>query len=111
MVLNLLNGVINLDDILKKLDKTIKENETLIIATSGGPDSMVLLSLLIKLSQTKNITIICAHVNHNLRKESQEEALMVEKYANENNVIFEKMEINHYEEILKTMLARKGIIF
>lgn len=89
--------MINLDDILKKLDKTIKENETLITATSGGPDSMALLSLLIKLSQTKNITIICAHVNHNLRKESQEEALMVEKYANENNIIFEKMEINHYE--------------
>ncbi|HIQ90256.1 MAG TPA: tRNA lysidine(34) synthetase TilS [Candidatus Coprosoma intestinipullorum] len=86
-----------MDDILKKLDKTIKENETLITATSGGPDSMALLSLLIKLSQTKNITIICAHVNHNLRKESQEEALMVEKYANENNIIFEKMEINHYE--------------
>ena len=89
--------MINLDDILKKLDKTIKENETLITATSGGPDSMALLSLLIKLSQTKKITIICAHVNHNLRKESQEEAIMVEKYANENNLIFEKMEINHYE--------------
>ena len=97
MVLNLLNGVINLDDILKKLDKTIKENETVITATSGGPDSMALLSLLIKLSKTKKITIICAHVNHNLRKESQEEAIMVEKYANENNLIFEKMEINHYE--------------
>ncbi len=97
MVLNLLNGVINLDDILKKLDKTLKENETLITATSGGPDSMALLSLLIKLSKTKKITIICAHVNHNLRKESQEEAIMVEKYANENNLIFEKMEINHYK--------------
>lgn len=89
--------MINLDDILKKLDKTLKENETLITATSGGPDSMALLSLLIKLSQTKKITIICAHVNHNLRKESQEEAIMVEKYANENNLIFEKMEINHYK--------------
>ena len=89
--------MINLDDILKKLDKTLKENETLITATSGGPDSMALLSLLIKLSKTKKITIICAHVNHNLRKESQEEAIMVEKYANENNLIFEKMEINHYE--------------
>ena len=86
-----------MDDILKKLDKTIKENETLITATSGGPDSMALLSLLIKLSKTKKITIICAHVNHNLRKESQEEAIMVEKYANENNLIFEKMEINHYK--------------
>lgn len=89
--------MINLDDILKKLDKTIKENETVITATSGGPDSMALLSLLIKLSKTKKITIICAHVNHNLRKESQEEAIMVEKYANENNLIFEKMEINHYK--------------
>lgn len=89
--------MINLDDILKKLDKTIKENETVITATSGGPDSMALLNLLIKLSKTKKITIICAHVNHNLRKESQEEAIMVEKYANENNLIFEKMEINHYE--------------
>ena len=89
--------MINLDDILKKLDKTIKENEMLITATSGGPDSMALLSLLIKLSKTKKITIICAHVNHNLRKESKEEAIMVEKYANENNLIFEKKEINHYE--------------
>ena len=89
--------MINLDDILKKLDEAIKENETVITATSGGPDSMALLSLLIKLSKTKKITIICAHVNHNLRKESQEEAIMVEKYANENNLIFEKMEINHYE--------------
>lgn len=89
--------MINLDDILKKLDKTIKENETVITATSGGPDSMALLNLLIKLSKTKKITIICAHVNHNLRKESQEEAIMVKKYANENNLIFEKMEINHYE--------------
>ena len=42
----------------------------------GGADSMALLHLLLTLKETKAINIICAHVNHNIRKESATEAKM-----------------------------------
>lgn len=81
---------------LEFLNNNIQDNTSVVIACSGGPDSMCLLSLVNNLSTTKNITVICAHVNHKLRKESEEEAQMVERYCKENNIIFESMEITDY---------------
>ena len=81
---------------LEFLNNNIQDNTNVVIACSGGPDSMCLLSLVNNLSTTKNITVICAHVNHKLRKESEKEAQMVERYCKENNIIFESMEITDY---------------
>ena len=81
---------------LEFLNNNIQDNTSVVIACSGGPDSMCLLSLVNNLLTTKNITVICAHVNHKLRKESEEEAQMVERYCKENNIIFESMEITDY---------------
>ena len=81
---------------LEFLNNNIQDNTSVVVACSGGPDSMCLLSLVNNLSTTKNITVICAHVNHKLRKESEEEAQMVERYCKENNIIFESMEITDY---------------
>ena len=67
------------------LSSYLNEGDTIICATSGGIDSMCLLSILLKY----NIKIVCAHVNHNLREESFEEYEFVKKYCNDNNVIFE----------------------
>ena len=75
---------------------SFNENESLVVAVSGGPDSMALLHLLIKLREKININIICAHVNHNVRKESDKEKVFVEKYCKKNNVIFEYMKIKNY---------------
>lgn len=75
---------------LKELE--INKNEYLVVATSGGPDSMALLHLL----KTNGYKIICAHVNHNLRSISDEEYIFVEKYCKENNIIFEGMKIESY---------------
>lgn len=75
---------------------SFNENESLIVAVSGGPDSMALLHLLIKVRKTININIVCAHVNHNVRKESNKEKIFVEKYCKKNNVIFEYMKIKDY---------------
>ena len=61
------------------LNSTIKEREIVVLGLSGGPDSMCLLHLLLKIKEKKNITIICAHVNHNLRKESAEEETFVKR--------------------------------
>ena len=46
----------------------------------------------------KNLKVICAHVNHKVRKESDEEAKMVEKFATDNNNIFELYEITKYHD-------------
>ncbi len=98
MELNQLNGVITMNNILEELKQELPKNSKIVVATSGGPDSMCLLDHLLKIKNQKQLTLICAHVNHQLRKESAQEALMVKNYCNQNNIIFEMMTIDHYEK-------------
>ena len=81
-----------------KLIKLINKNSTVIVSCSGGPDSMALLSVVNNIKKDLNLKVIVAHVNHKVRKESDEEALMVEEYAKKNNDIFELYEIDNYHE-------------
>lgn len=74
-------------DVYKFLDNYLNDKDVVVCATSGGVDSMSLLDVLIK--SKKNLKIICAHVNHNLRKESFEEYEFVKKYCEDNNIVFE----------------------
>ena len=85
-----------MNDILEKL-KNLPNDISIVIAVSGGPDSMALLNLLNVIKKEKNIKIICAHVNHNLRKESKAEAQMVKDYCTQKNIIYEYMEIKEYK--------------
>ncbi len=84
------------------LNSLLKENDTVVIGLSGGPDSMCLLNLLINLN--KSIRIVCAHINHNIRKESIKELEFVKEYCDKKNVIFEtttfekKSETTEYNE-------------
>ena len=87
---------------MKKVIDFLKNNlnnkDAVVVACSGGPDSMCLLDLVTKLKDELNLKIIVAHVNHKLRIESEEEAQMVKKYAKDNGLIFELLEINDYLE-------------
>ena len=58
-------------EVLNFLNNLLKENDTIVIATSGGPDSMCLLSILNSLKDKYKLKLICAHVNHGLRSESE----------------------------------------
>lgn len=111
MALHQLNGVMKMNDILEKLKTQIDNNQTLIVATSGGPDSMALLNLLNNLKEKKHLKLICAHVNHNLRKESQEEAEMVKKYCQTQGILFEYMEINNYKGNTENFARQKRYAF
>lgn len=92
------------------LNKYLKANDTIVIGVSGGPDSMALLNLVISLN--KKIKIICAHVNHNVRKESYDEAIMVENYCIKNGVIFKQMLIEEYnEDNFHNQARKKDMIF
>lgn len=75
----------------------ITYGDTIVVAVSGGPDSMALLTLLLKLKRAIDIEIVCAHVNHNTGRNGQfEEQKFVEKYCRNNNIIFETMTIENY---------------
>ena len=84
--------------VLLYLNSLLKENDTIIVATSGGPDSMCLLHLVCELKSKLNLKIIVAHVNHKLRKESEEEALFVKEVSEKYNLIYEYMEILEYND-------------
>ena len=78
------------------IEKLNINNNTVVAAVSGGPDSMLLLDVLLNLKTKLNIKIVVAHVHHNLRKESDYEAIKVEEFCNNNNLIFEIKKIEDY---------------
>ncbi len=73
----------------------IDEKSTLVVAVSYGPDSMFLLNLLRE--KYENNKIICAHVHHNHRKQSDKEAILLKDYCKKNKIVFEFMKIDKYE--------------
>jgi tRNA(Ile)-lysidine synthase len=81
---------------------SLNNGDYVVIGTSGGPDSMVLLHHLMNLKDKLHFNIVVAHVHHNIRKESDEEALMVEDYCRDNELLFEfrKLEYDKFSESL-----------
>ena len=62
-------------------DFEFKNNDTIVIGCSTGPDSMALLHLLTRIKKAIDITVVCAHVNHNVRKESESELVFVKNFC------------------------------
>ena len=83
-------------DVEKYLVSLLKDNDIVVVATSGGPDSMCLLDVLLKVKSKRNIKIVAAHVNHNVRYESNQEYVEVDNYCKKNNIVFEGMKIEKY---------------
>lgn len=71
----------------KYLENLLVDGDTVVLGLSGGPDSMCLLDILLKIK--KNINIVAAHINHNIRKESDQEVEFVTKYCKERKVLLE----------------------
>lgn len=63
--------------------------EHVCVATSGGADSMVLLTFLSRYSKELEIKVSAVHVNHGIRGESaRRDALHVQEYCKENSIDF-----------------------
>ena len=77
-------------------DIKLKENDTIILGNSGGPDSMCLFYILLQLREKYHLNLVCAHVNHNVRRESAEEKEFLMNFCREKNVLFESMTIERY---------------
>ena len=76
-------------------DLNLNKTDYLIVGVSSGPDSMALLNYL--QTHTKN-PLVVAHINHNVRKQSQEEEQYLKKYFQDNNIIFECHKIEKYTQ-------------
>ena len=72
------------------------ENDTIVVGCSAGPDSMALIDMLLKVRSKYNLSLIVAHINHNVRKESYEEAEYMKLYCKANDLVFETMVIENY---------------
>lgn len=77
-------------------DAGIRHRDTLCIGVSGGPDSMALLDLMIKLKSELDLVLVVAHVNHNIREESKEEEAYLREFCNNMGLHFECFKIEHY---------------
>ncbi len=68
----------------------IKNGDKIVVAVSGGPDSISLLNILKEIKQEKllQIEIVVAHVNHKIRKQATEDEIYVKKYCEKNRIEF-----------------------
>ena len=62
------------------------ENKKLLVAASGGPDSMALLDMLKDLQKKQKFELIAAHFNHQLRSDSEEETRILKDYCQKNEI-------------------------
>lgn len=85
-------------DAYQFLKTLLKEKDTVVVGVSGGPDSMALLGLLLSVRKEIPFQMVCAHVNHNKRKESEEEKIFVEDFCKKNKIFFEYYKITSYKE-------------
>lgn len=81
-----------MENVINYLQGILKDNDAIVVACSSGPDSMCLLDVILNLNIS--LKIICAHVNHKVREESDEEYEYLKNYCLQNNIVFEGMEIN-----------------
>ncbi len=66
----------------------IRPTDVLVVAVSGGPDSMVLLDLLTQIYCGHEQKLLVAHINHGLRKTADKEEKLVEDYVKKHKLQF-----------------------
>ena len=77
----------------------IKENDSLVVAVSGGIDSMVLLHYLNSIKESMKLTLNVCHIDHKKRIDSGKDLELVVKTCNSLNIkcYTKKLEDNEYE--------------
>lgn len=84
-------------DYIKK-NNLINQNDKVLVAVSGGPDSICLLNILYNLKEKLKIEIYVAHVNHLIREEAKGDAEFVKEFCRSKNIEFFYKEYNIKEK-------------
>ena len=67
-------------------NKLIQNGDKIVIGVSGGPDSIALLDVLIKLQNKIKFDITVAHINHMIRAEAIDDQKYVEQYCKNKKI-------------------------
>ncbi|MCX5698741.1 MAG: tRNA lysidine(34) synthetase TilS [Candidatus Omnitrophica bacterium] len=72
-----------MDKFIETINKysLIQKGDKILVAVSGGPDSLALLLKLFSLKSKLGLTLHIAHLDHGLRKDSQADALFVKRWG------------------------------
>src|SRR5579872_5515274 len=93
----------------------ISPNQTIIVGLSGGPDSVFLLHMLVQVREQYNLTLIAAHLDHQWRENSAEDAAFCLQLCDQLKVQFvyakasefaDRVEVNGSKEELGRKLRR-----
>ncbi len=69
-------------------NKLLQNGQTVLVALSGGMDSVALFHILNKLKEQIGFSIVCAHYNHGIRDNAKRDAKFAEKLAKNAGVSF-----------------------
>jgi tRNA(Ile)-lysidine synthase len=92
----------------------LKSRQKVVLAVSGGIDSMVLLDLCLHLKSSEDINLFVAHVNHQLRgEESMLDENFVQQVCEESGIPFfcqrvDTLELAHRTHVSKQEAARNA---
>lgn len=96
-------------DTIKKFNM-IAENDLIIVAVSGGPDSMALLNALLSLKEKIKFNIVVAHVNHMIRAIADEETEYVKAFCDKYEIdcYIKKIDVIKKSELEKISTEEAG---
>lgn len=89
----------------------LEKGQGLVLGISGGPDSICMLSLFVRLKNEWDLKIVPVHLNHMLRGEdSKKDALFVSEFCRQNGLecLSYEMDIFGMSEKLKISLEEAG---
>ena len=78
--------------------KMLEKNDKIILAISGGPDSIFMLYQFYHIQKEYKLKLFCAHFNHALRKEADEDEKFVKDLSSDLGIKFisEKKEVSKF---------------
>ena len=96
----------------KTVEKTIKQfnmlekGDRVLVAVSGGPDSMSILNYLLENKEELEIVLLACHVNHGIRENAKIDEEYVKEYCDKNNI---KLFTNHSDVISIAKETKRGL--
>lgn len=97
-------------DILQIIKETIPKNSRVVLALSGGPDSVYLFHRLLELRETWGLDLVCAHLHHGIRKEADQDLIFVKNLCQTHGVrlVYEVQDVPAYAKREKITLEEAG---
>lgn len=93
------------------IEDNIAIKSTLVLACSGGPDSMFLFHVLMKCAKKRDLQLIVAHVNHKIREESDEEEVFLKEYVEKLGVEFVSISLTKSAKMNEEIARKKRYAF